>query len=116
MTTRSTVRPPGSATSTMTFASKRLGRRALGQSRRNVGMALGVGLQLVVELIADRGEFVVGQAAGKSLIARDFRAIDRLQRHLAGHVEAGGRRAVEEFRVERDLRPARPASGCPPPA
>ncbi len=53
---------------------ERLGGRALGHRRRNIGMAFGIGLQLVVELIADGGEFIICQAALIAEVARDFRA------------------------------------------
>ena len=82
---------------------ERLGGRALGEVDGEIGVTLGVGLDLVGELLLDRGELVVGQAADEAGMARDRRAFDRLQAHRAGDVEAGRRRAVEEMRIERKV-------------
>ena len=82
---------------------QRLGGVGVGQVDREIGMALRVGLHLLAELVFDRGEFVVGEAADEAGIARDFRAWHRFQADRAGDVEAAGGRAVEEARIERDL-------------
>ena len=82
---------------------ERLGGGALRQIDGEVGVALVVGLDLVGELVLDGGELVVGQAADVTGIADDLGTLDRLEAHRAGDVEAGGRRAVEEFRVERNV-------------
>ncbi len=82
---------------------ERLGGRALRQIDREIGVALVVGLDLVGELGLDGGELVVGQAADIAGIARDLGALDRFQAHRAGDVEAGRRRAIEEFGVERNV-------------
>ena len=53
--------------------------RAFGQVDRKVGVALGVGLNLVGELAFDGGEIVVGEAADIAGIAGQRRALDRLR-------------------------------------
>ena len=53
--------------------------RAFGQVDRKIGVALGVGLNLVGELVLDGREIVVGEAAYITGIAGKRRALDRLQ-------------------------------------
>ncbi len=82
---------------------ERAAARALRQLDRKVGVALVVGLNLVFELVLDRGEFVIRQSGDIAREAGEGSARDRLQPNGPGHVKAVRRRAVKKPRVERKL-------------
>jgi hypothetical protein len=81
---------------------QRLGRVALRQRDREIGVALGVGLHLVGNWLLDRGEFVVDQAADIAGIAASAEPSTACSRIAPVTSRPGGRRAIEELRVERE--------------